>query len=225
MKKASLAGLLCLGLIASPVIASAAAFDRDVENKLPSSGLDAAGLPIGYYITGVYTIPPNAQGIKSENDGGNAEDIAQILNLKNSYIFFHDSTNNGYNVASLFVEGGIFEDPYQDGQGHICGPNRVAVGKNAIAAYFGNTGVPVPMTKHSHHVYTAPIVKISPDGHFATLFANYQDDQASETGTTWGHVGVYVDDFVKLGGRWYFVHLRPLYDQFPTAGVDPCNPK
>jgi SnoaL-like domain len=225
MKRIPGVAFLFLGLLSGAFITpNASAFDPHVEAKLPQSGLDAIGLPIHSLITGVYTIPQNTNAILADN-GGSAEDIAEILNLKNTYIFLHDSINNGPAIASLFVEGGLFEDPYQDGNGHICGPNRTAVGRDAIAAYFGNTGPAVPMTKHTHHVYTAPIVKIDQTGQFATLIANYADDKASVTGvspTSWSNIGEYVDDFVKISGRWWIVHLRPLYDQIPTAGTDPC---
>ncbi len=138
----------------------ASALDKDVLKKLPASGLDAIGLPIASVITGVYTIPPTMQEILSD-DGNHAEDIAEILNLKSKYIFFHDS-KNGTGVASLFVDGGLFEDPYQDGQGRICGPDNIAIGFDQIQAYFGNPPNST-FSGHSHHVMTCALIKFSQD--------------------------------------------------------------
>jgi SnoaL-like domain len=223
--KRFLAITCAVGLLVGPGVQSAFALDKDVLNKLPPSGLDAVGLPIASVITGVYQIPNNVQELLSD-DGNHADDIVQILNLKGLYVYFHDS-KNGNGVASLFVNGGLFEDPYQNGNGLICGPDNVAIGFDQIAAYFGNSPNPSPFPGHTHHVMTAPVVKFSQDGQFATLTANFSDNKAGISGTSstsWGHIGEYVDDFVKVGGRWWFVHLRPLEDQFPVAGVDPCAP-
>jgi hypothetical protein len=216
--------LMSLSLLSGPAIDNASAFEPEVEKRLPPNGLDALGLPIRDIVSGVYTIPQNTATMLAPN-GGTAEDVAEILALKSTYIFLHDSANQGPAIASLFVEGGVFEDPYQDGSGRICGPNRYAIGRDAIAVYFGNTGPGTPITKHSHHMYSAPLVKIDASGHFATLVANWAVFLPAFTGATWTRGGTYVDDFVKIGNSWWFVHLRPLYEQFPTAGVDPCVTK
>jgi hypothetical protein len=146
------------------------------------------------------------------------------MQLQALYEFYHDG-NNGNAIAALFVPDGIFEDPYQDGEGHICGATAtVATGPAQIAAFFGNSPTPLPFTTHHHHVMTSEVVKVDDNGQFATLTANYLDDAAGVTGvsgTTLSHVGEYIDDFVKLGGKWKFVHLRPLEDQLP-AGQN-CN--
>jgi len=212
-----------VGLVTLAATPCAFALNQEVLKKLPPSGLDAIGLPIASVITGVYNIPPNAQEILSD-DGNHADDITAILNLKSKYIYFHDS-KNGTGVASLFVDGGLFEDPYQDGNGRICGPDNIAIGYDQIKAYFGASPNPSPFPGHTHHVMTGALIKFSQDGQFATLTANFSDNRAGISGTSntsWGHIGEYVDDFVKINGEWWFVHLRPLEDQFPDAGVDPC---
>jgi hypothetical protein len=216
----SAAIVLSLGLLSLQPAAAFDNFDNDVANKLPRDGLDALGLPIGYTIAGKFTIPQHTTDELLSTD--HMDDIAKIIQLKNMYIFYHDSAN-GVPLSQLFVPGGIFEDPYQDGAGHICGPNNIAIGYDAIAKYFGNATPPIPFTKHSHHVMTAPLVKVDSNGSFATLTGNFADSSASTGVTTWGHMGEYIDDFVKIGGSWKFVHLRPLEDEFPQAGVNPCQ--
>jgi 3-oxoadipate enol-lactonase len=200
---------MSLSLLSGPAIDNASAFEPEVEKRLPPSGLDALGLPIRDIVNGVYTIPQNTATMLAPN-GGTAEDVAEILELKSTYIFLHDSANQGPAIASLFVDGGVFEDPYQDGSNHICGPNRYAIGRDAIAVYFGNTGPGTPITKHSHHMYSAPLVKIDSSGHFATLVASWAVFLPSSTGATWTRGGTYVDDFVKTTAGGLYTYARSM---------------
>jgi hypothetical protein len=213
------AAALSLALLAGPVVQPAFAFDQAVNNLLPRSGLDALGLPISTVITGVFTIPAHTtQQLLS--DERHTDDIVAVMQLQALYEFYHDGSN-GNAIAGLFVPDGIFEDPYQDGQGHICGATaNVAIGSAQIAAYFGNSPTPLPFTGHHHHVTTSEVVKVDDSGRFATLTANFVDDAAGVTGvssTSLSHEGEYIDDFVKVGGKWKFVHLRPLEDQLPAG--------
>lgn len=199
----------------------AAAFDQAVNNLLPRSGLDALGVPISMPISGVFTIPAHTTD-QLLSDERHTADIVAVMQLQALYEFYHDGSN-GNAIAGLFVDGGIFEDPYQDGQGHICGATaNIAIGKTQIAAYFGNSPTPLPFTGHHHHVMTSEVVKINDSGTFATLTANFVDDAAGANGATLSHEGEYIDDFVKIGGTWKFVHLRPLEDQLP-AGFQNCT--
>jgi hypothetical protein len=214
------AAALSLALLAGPVPQPAFAFDQAVNNLLPRSGLDSLGLPISMPISGVFTIPAHTTE-QLLSDEKHTDDIVAVMQLQALYEFYHDG-NNGNAIAALFVPNGIFEDPYQDGEGHICGATAtVAIGAAQIAAFFGNSPTPLPFTTHHHHVMTSEVVKVDNNGQFATFTANYLDDAAGGvtgvSGTTLSHVGEYIDDFVKLGGKWKFVHLRPLEDQLPAG--------
>jgi hypothetical protein len=208
-----------MALLAGPAVHPACAFDQAVNNLLPRSGLDALGLPITTTIAGVFTIPAHTTD-QLLSDEKYADDMVAVMQLQALYEFYHDG-NNGNAIAALFVRDGIFEDPYQDAEGHICGATAtVAIGATQIAAFFGNSPTPLPFTTHHHHVMTSEVVKVDDSGRFATLTANYLDDAAGVTGvsgTTFSHVGEYIDDFVKIGGKWKFVHLRPLEDQLPAG--------
>jgi hypothetical protein len=219
MKRICGAAVLSLTLLAGLAVHPAAAFDQTVNRLLPHDGLDALGLPIATPITGVFMIPSNTTE-QLLSDARNTADIVAVMQLQALYEFYHDASN-GNAIAGLFVTNGIFEDPYQDGEGHICGATaNIAIGSAQISAYFGNSPTPVPFPGHHHHVMTSEVVKVNDSGTFATLTANFVDDAAGVTGvssTTLGHEGEYIDDFVKVGGKWKFVHLRPLEDQLPAG--------
>jgi hypothetical protein len=125
----------------------------------------------------------------------------------------------------LFVPDGIFELPFNDGQGHLSptggtnGNGCAAYGAAQIADFFNAAGgvPPLPFTAQSHHVMTSTVVTISRDGNSATLNANYVDDSVNAAKVTvLGHEGEYIDDFVRTDQGWLFKHLRALED-FPTV--------
>jgi hypothetical protein len=159
---------------------------------------------------------------------GHEADIVQIIQLQGLYEFYHDG-HNGPGVASLFTSDGIFELPFNDGQGHLSptggtnGGGCAAFGPTQIAIFFNAAGgvAPLPFTAQAHHVMTSPVVSFSRDGNFATLNANYVDDRKSGTpvATTFGNQGEYINDFVRTRDGWKFVHLRALEDQ-PTTGTN-----
>jgi hypothetical protein len=188
--------------------------DNGGRNHAPA--FDVYGLPIDEPITGTITAPLLTRDqILSR---GNEADIVDILQLQAAYEFYHDG-HNGPGVASLFVDDGIFEIPFNDGQGHFSptggtgGNGCAAFGPAEIAIFFNAAGgvPPLPFTAHSHHVMTSPVVRV--DGDRATLNANYVDDSVNAAGATLlGHEGEYITDFVRINGQWQIKHLRAFED-------------
>lgn len=204
------AAALSLGLLSAsalqPVFAAGAQLDVD-------------GLPIYQPIRSQITVPFLTKD-QILNSLGHGADVVQILQLQAAYEFYHDA-HNGNAVASLYTPDGIFEIPYNDGEGHLSptggidGNGCAAYGYNQIAIFFNATPPtpPLPFPAHIHHVMTSAVVTFSSDGNSATLNANYIDDTVGTNNViTMIDPGEYITDFVRIGNEWFIQHLRAVED-------------
>ena len=212
MKFRHLANALWLGLIsgfmAGPVYA---------DQPTPTTNI--LGLSVDKPITSQVTLPFLTKDQLMSQD--RQTDIVDIMQIQGLYEYYHDA-NDGDGVASLFTDDGILEIPFNDGAGHLSptggtnGQGCAAFGKTQIAIFFNPAGGPSgskPFPGHSHHVMTSMVVKVDDSGNFATLNANYIDDSVNSAGViTIFHPGEYINDFVRVGGKWYMRHLRPVED-------------
>jgi hypothetical protein len=139
----------------------------------------------------------------------NIQDVEEIRFLKHTYAALADACSSsdgarhGAEMASLFIEGGVWEAPPEHGGRHV--------GRTAIATFFSGLG---QWALWANHLMVNERITVQGDtakGLWknivpATLIV---DGRASP----FWIFGGYRDDYVKKDGRWYFQKLDAYVEQ------------
>jgi len=122
------------------------------------------------------------------------EDIEAIKQLKVRYSHICDDMHNPDNIASVFVEDGIWESA----------DFGTAVGHAEIRAQFENFK---SMFSFSQHNMTNPLIEIN-GNHATGVWYIMGPWNFTQTGAKQWFALRYDDEYVKADGQWKYKHLR-----------------
>ncbi len=139
------------------------------------------------------------------------EDIEEIKQLKAEYCASCDDNHNGPRIAALFVEDGVWHRQDEE-------PNE---GRQAITDYMNairNAG----FMRNSAHMVTNPQIEVTGD----TAVAKWRFTMMYTAMLPGGElqynriIGYYIDDHVKVDGKWWFKVLRPFVEEVDSYPVE-----
>ena len=122
------------------------------------------------------------------------EDIEAIKQLKVRYSHICDDMHNPDNIASVFVEDGIWESP----------DFGKAIGHAAIRELFVNFQ---KMFSFSQHNMMNPLIEVN-GNHATGVWYIMGPWNFTETGAKQWFALRYDDEYVKVNGQWKYKHLR-----------------
>lgn len=140
------------------------------------------------------------------------EDIEEIRALKARYCQACDDDHNPDRVAALFVEGGLWE-------GETIGVR--AQGLEAIRGYIGAVRASGRI-RNSAHLVSNPVITVDGDrarGEWRLVMV--YTGKTPDGGLQYHRIiGGYVDDYVRVDGRWMFETLRVTVEENGPYAVE-----
>ena len=122
------------------------------------------------------------------------EDIEQIKQLKHRYCGYCDDNYDADAIVGLFTEDAIWDG----------GDFGKLEGREAIRSFFQKTPQILPF---AIHMVLNPIIEVSGDKAKGTWYLFQPCTFGNGNRAVWGSAR-YDEDYVRVGGRWMFQHLR-----------------
>jgi hypothetical protein len=122
------------------------------------------------------------------------EDIEAIKKLKAQYCAYCDDNYNPEALASLFIEGGVWD------AGEGFGKH---VGREAIKAFFRDVSKDITFAAH---MVLNPIIEVEGDRATGQWYI-IMPATLKETQAAW-LLGKYDEEYVKIAGRWMYKSLK-----------------
>ena len=122
------------------------------------------------------------------------EDVEEIKRLKARYCGYCDNNYEADKIASLFVEGGVWD-------GGIRGK---AEGREAIREFFVNASRRLPFAVH---MVMNPIIEVDGDTATGTWYLFQPCTYSEGDRAVWGSAR-YDEEYVRVNGAWMFRHLK-----------------
>lgn len=125
------------------------------------------------------------------------EDLEAIRRLKHQYCAYCDDNYNPEGIASLWIEGGVWDAGADFGR---------YVGREAIAGFFRGVG---PVVDFAAHLVMNEVIDVDGDtarGKWWCLMPSTFHEDGKKV-DRW-LFAEYTEEYVKQDGKWYFKSLR-----------------